>query len=93
MKSMKKVIMVIAVIAFTSFSLQSCKEKKEEIKQEIKKEVATAVYQCPMDCEDGKSYTVAGQCPVCKMDLVKKEVDLEENQEKQENDEGHGHEH
>ena len=75
MNNMKKVIMVIAVIAFTSFSLQSCKEKKEEIKMEV----ATAVYQCPMDCEDGKSYTEAGQCPVCKMDLVEKEVDLEEN--------------
>ena len=77
MNNIKKGFMVLAVIAFTSFSLQSCKEKKEE----IKKEVATAVYQCPMDCEDGKSYTEAGQCPVCKMDLVEKEVDLEENHE------------
>lgn len=79
MNNIKKGFMVLAVIAFTSFSLQSCKEKKEE----IKKEVATAVYQCPMDCEDGKSYTEAGQCPVCKMDLVEKEVDLEENHEGQ----------
>ncbi len=77
MNKMKRVIMVLAVVAFTSFSLQSCKEKKEEIKTEL----ATAVYQCPMDCEEGKSYTEAGTCPVCKMALVEKEVDLEENHE------------
>jgi hypothetical protein len=32
-------------------------------------EGATAEYQCPMDCEDGKTYAEAGSCPVCKMDL------------------------
>ncbi len=57
------------------------------MKEEIKTELATALYQCPMDCEDGKSYTEAGQCPVCKMDLVEKEVSLEEKKE------GHGHDH
>ena len=30
---------------------------------------ASADYQCPMDCEDGKTYAEAGSCPVCKMDL------------------------
>lgn len=33
------------------------------------KEMAT--YQCPMDCEKGKTYDKAGQCPVCNMDLEK----------------------
>lgn len=28
-----------------------------------------ATYQCPMDCEDGKTYEEAGACPVCHMDL------------------------
>jgi uncharacterized paraquat-inducible protein A len=28
---------------------------------------------CPMDCESGKTYDKAGPCPVCGMDLVKKE--------------------
>nr|WP_287494130.1 heavy metal-binding domain-containing protein [Candidatus Brachybacter algidus] len=31
------------------------------------------VYQCPMDCEKGKTYEVMGICPVCKMDLAKVE--------------------
>ena len=31
-----------------------------------------AVYQCPMDCEEGKTYDKPGKCPVCEMDLEKK---------------------
>ena len=27
-------------------------------------------YQCPMDCEEGKTYDDAGKCPVCKIDMV-----------------------
>jgi hypothetical protein len=30
-----------------------------------------AVYQCPMDCEKGKTYEQAGQCSVFGMDLEK----------------------
>ena len=26
-------------------------------------------YQCPMDCEAGKTYDAEGKCPECKMDL------------------------
>lgn len=26
-------------------------------------------YQCPMDCEEGKTYEKPGKCPVCEMDL------------------------
>jgi len=27
------------------------------------------VYQCPMDCEEGKTYSENVSCPICKMDL------------------------
>jgi len=30
---------------------------------------ASKTYQCPMDCEHGKTYPTKGICPVCKMDL------------------------
>jgi len=30
-------------------------------------------YQCPMDCENGKTYDQPGTCPVCAMDLKKVE--------------------
>lgn len=34
---------------------------------------ATEKYQCPMECQGDTAYTTAGQCPVCEMDLEKKE--------------------
>ncbi len=35
---------------------------------------AHTAYQCPMDCEKGKTYAEPGTCPVCKMELTKVEV-------------------
>lgn len=32
---------------------------------------ALATYQCPMKCQGDTTYSVAGQCPVCEMDLEK----------------------
>jgi len=64
---MKKTILTIAVI--TLFAFASCKSDKKETVKETKTEVAAKVYQCPMDCEKGKTYDKAGSCPVCKMDL------------------------
>ena len=58
------------VLLFSIFLLTSCEEKKSDKKTESQ-EVNTSelVYQCPMDCEKGKTYHEAGSCPVCKMDL------------------------
>ena len=44
-------------------------------------------YQCPMDCEKGKTYDKEGKCPVCKMDLKK----VEKEEKKENNHEGHNH--
>lgn len=78
---MKKSLFVfVAVFSFTVL-FTACKEtKKEEVKEEVKiesheghdheeGEMVSSVFQCPMDCEKGKTYDVAGSCPVCKMDL------------------------
>ena len=35
-----------------------------------KKKAELTVYQCPMDCENGKSYDSLVSCPVCKMDVT-----------------------
>jgi hypothetical protein len=52
------------------FTAVSCKEEKKAESEETKTELkAEATYQCPMDCEDGKTYHEPGSCPVCKMDL------------------------
>jgi len=74
---------ILAVVAIFSFAVlfTACKEtKKEEVKEEVQMEsheghdhdsdaMASKVYQCPMDCEKGKTYEGEGSCPVCKMDL------------------------
>lgn len=78
---MKKSILIFAAIFSFAILFTACKEiKKEEVKEEVKienhnghehekGEISSSVYQCPMDCENGKTYEVAGTCPVCKMDL------------------------
>lgn len=37
-----------------------------------------AIYQCPMDCEEGKTYDNEGICPVCEMELTVKEAGASE---------------
>jgi predicted Zn-ribbon and HTH transcriptional regulator len=89
---MKKVIFMLAVIA--AFTFTSCKKDKTEeveteveavdaVKQEAQEVLASndVLHQCPMNCEKGKSYTEPGKCPICKMDLVEKKVDVEEETE------------
>ena len=91
---MKKVFLMVAMAALVSFSATSCKKDKaedvksetevvDEAKQEAQEVLASnnVLHQCPMDCEKGKSYTEAGKCPVCKMDLKEKKVDVEEDAE------------
>lgn len=81
---MRKVILsVVIVMALVATSCKSeAKKEKEPVKTEVKKEMATKeVYQCPMDCEKGKTYKEAGSCPVCKMDLKKVEKQTEDHSE------------
>ncbi len=52
------------------FLVLSCKNNtKDTINQKVTKENSSTVYQCPMNCEKGKSYTKKGKCPVCNMHL------------------------
>ena len=65
---MKKVILALVFgLFFVAFSSAQTDTKKEEFT--VNKEKSAAAYQCPMDCEKGKTYDKAGTCPVCKMDL------------------------
>ncbi len=65
---LKTTSLIVALISLVMLS--SCKDKAKENTDETKNElVEENQYQCPMDCEDGKTYTEAGSCPVCKMDL------------------------
>ncbi|WP_117884759.1 heavy metal-binding domain-containing protein [Aureibaculum luteum] len=86
---MKKLILMLAVVTVVSIAFTSCKsDKKEDVKTEEKVDVASnEVYQCPMNCEDGKSYTEAGSCPVCNMALKSKTVDMDGDSHKEHADE------
>ena len=42
----------------------------ETKKQQSIKEEKTTIYQCPMKCEDSKTYNHEGNCPVCNMKLM-----------------------
>jgi hypothetical protein len=89
----KKTILALAILLTIGFIFTSCKkDKQEEVKTE--EMVSNVVYQCPMDCEDGKSYTEPGQCPVCEMDLKAKEVDMDGDTEMETDSTNHdGHDH
>ncbi len=57
---------------FSLFLMASCKDVKSEKSPETNTEteqLTAMAYQCPMNCESGKTYDKAGTCPVCKMDL------------------------
>ncbi len=74
---MKKSIILLCVS--TMFAVIACNnskstENKGDSQTESKSDsTKNAVYQCPMDCEKGKTYAQPGQCPVCGMDLEKKQ--------------------
>jgi len=58
-------LIFIAVIS----TFIACNSSSKETKAE--QSVGMAKYQCPMDCENGKTYEQPGKCAVCEMDLEK----------------------
>ena len=85
---MKKPILLLALFLSMSIMLTSCKESKKDSKIENNEHAVEKadlalndVYQCPMDCEEGKTYEKEGICPVCKMELqiVKKDEEDSES--------------
>jgi hypothetical protein len=89
---MKFQTLLLALLLTLFVAFTSCKEEKKtetapsqtEVQSEVQSEstaddlTAEVQYQCPMDCEHGKTYDAEGKCPVCKMDLkpVSKETSM-----------------
>ncbi|MDA9289725.1 hypothetical protein N9P84_02390 [Polaribacter sp.] len=73
---MKKGLFTLAIIFTFGILITSCKtsEKKEHDKVHVKEHLHAekTVYQCPMKCEEEKTYEKEGACPVCEMKLRKK---------------------
>jgi protein SCO1/2 len=74
---MKHLKIIFSVFVLMMILVSCISNKSEKISDEL------AVYQCPMQCEGEKTYSEAGSCPVCKMDLQPVEAEetkvLDEN--------------
>ncbi|MEP1094055.1 MAG: SCO family protein [Cyclobacteriaceae bacterium] len=57
-----KNILLSSIILLLSVLVSSCSTETKTAEVEVH-------FQCPMKCEGGKTYSGAGSCPVCKMDL------------------------
>ena len=104
---MKKTILMLTLCLSFTVVFTSCKgEKKEEHSGEVEMHESNAAdaaditmnyeYQCPMDCENGKTYDKEGECPKCKMALkkVEKEGDGQESETQHDSDSSdHADEH
>lgn len=72
---MKKLI-IASIVSFAVFTAcnNSSNQDKGGTPLEVASDTASVKFHCPMNCQGDTSYTTAGQCPVCKMDLEKVEV-------------------
>lgn len=70
---MKKSFVIVFAMLSMGIAVQSCNNASKEPKAGQTDEKVQ--YQCPMDCEKGKTYENKGQCPVCGMDLEKAPVE------------------
>lgn len=84
---MRKYIAILSFIVFLGFTISSCKTEKKEEKHEKVELSQKEAYQCPMDCEKGKTYKKEGKCPVCHMNLRK----VKQKKEHDHSDKEHKH--
>lgn len=68
-KQFLSIIIAMAAVTFIGCSSEEASNNDATESTEETTE-ATAQYACPMDCENGKVYDQAGDCPVCGMALT-----------------------
>jgi len=73
----KQILNIVTAFAIGSFLFVSCSENTEVETTVTEDSHAghdhSIAYQCPMDCENGKTYEENGKCPVCNMKLTELE--------------------
>ena len=98
---MRRVLLLLALTFSLTLSFTSCKGEHKEAEHNEHSETHHSdaandadlalnfEYQCPMDCEEGKTYEEEGECPKCKMALKK----IDKADDEGDNDEGHSSDH
>ncbi len=76
-KNMKKGFITLGIFSALTLGALTITSCGGETKTET---AEAAIYQCPMDCEDGKTYDKEGICPVCEMELRPVEKEAEGSQ-------------
>ncbi len=72
----KQIVKIATAFAIGAFVLVSCSENSETNATTTESHDGhnhAIAYQCPMDCENGKTYEQPGKCPVCNMKLAELE--------------------
>lgn len=59
---MKSIVALLGLCLMVMVGTESCQNSEKGSNQ--------IVYQCPMKCEGDKTYSVEGNCPVCKMKIT-----------------------
>ncbi len=96
-----KLLLVFSLFVALTLVTTSCKESggdNQNSESSLGAEKADLAmndeYLCPMDCEDGKTYSEPGDCPKCNMALKKVEKDeTGENDHEESHDDHSGHNH
>lgn len=70
---MKKQIITATLFLTATLFMASCGNSESKKENSETEQTIHTEYQCPMKCEGEKTYDKSGQCPVCNMDLEKKE--------------------
>lgn len=68
MKKVIAIVLLIAVVGTATFGVTGCRKEQETTIEKQEEELAQQ-YACPMKCEGEKTYTSAGNCPICGMAL------------------------
>lgn len=68
-----KQLIILSFLAAAIFVSCNGGDAGKETKQQlvVASTDAAEKFQCPMKCQSDTSYTTAGACPVCEMDLAK----------------------
>ncbi|MFM2225319.1 MAG: Heavy metal binding domain [Bacteroidota bacterium] len=61
----------IIILAMAAISLMACNNTEENKNLKVATSNNSIQYQCPMKDQHDTSYTTAGECPKCGMELEK----------------------